>query len=103
MTRPRISFSHILTWSAFLSAAFLLALSLWHLPDFLEMDEFRPDVVRALEENCHCKVFVGNIQGELLPYPGLAASHVVFLEPTPRPRVLVYAAAVHFGVSWKSM
>ncbi len=103
MILRRPSFSRITRWSAFLSAALLLALSLRHLPDFLELDEFRPDVVRALEENCHCKVMVGNIQGELLPYPGLAAGHVVFLEPTPKPRILAYASAVHFGVSWKSM
>ncbi len=103
MTRRGVSFSRIIPWSAFLSAALLLALSLWHLPDFLEMNEFRPDVVRALEENCHCKVMVGNIQGELLPYPGLAAGYVVFWESTPKPRVLAYASTVHFGVSWKSM
>src|SRR5258706_6834381 len=103
MNRHPISFSRIMTWSAFLTTALLLALSLWNLPVFLQMDEFRPELVQVLEENCQCKVIVGNIQAELLPYPGLLVNHVVFLERSPKPRLLAYATGVHFGVSWKAL
>jgi hypothetical protein len=103
MNHKRVSFWRITSWTGFLFAALLVALTLWYLPGLLKLDEFRPEVVETLEGYCHCKVLMGNIQGELLPSPGLVVGHVVFLEPTEDPRILASVTGVHLWLSWKSL
>jgi len=113
MRRP--SWYHITTRSLFLAAALILALTLWYLPNFLELNEFRPQVLDFLQKTFHCHVIVGDIRGELVPYPGLIVEHVVFLEESSAarqadarrgvwraaPRVLASVNGVHLWFSRK--
>ena len=97
MRRP--SWYHVTTRSAFLAAALLAALVLWNFPNFLKLDAFRPQVLDVLQKTFGCKVILGNITGEVFPYPGLVVGHVVLLENSKTPRVLASANAVHLWLS----
>ena len=97
------SLYRISTRAGFLAAALLLGLVFWYLPNFLNLDEFRPQLTTLLETTFHCKVIVGNVTGQLVPYPGLVVGHVVFLEEAKTPIVLASVGSVHLWISKKAL
>jgi len=101
MKRP--SWYHVTTRSTFLALALFLGLIFYYLPNFLELDEFRPQVQDLLESAFHCHAIVGNITGELVPYPGLVVGHVVLIKEENPPRMLASVAAVHLWLSMETL
>src|SRR5689334_17514575 len=99
----RISVSRVTGWSIFLGLTFLLALTLWDLPQFLDLDQFRPDLIEALQNTSHCTVLMGNIRGQLIPSPGFFIGHVSFVQPSAPHRVLAAVNGVRVWIAARSL
>jgi hypothetical protein len=97
------SWYHITTRSLFLSVALGVGLVLWYLPTLLNLDAFRPALTDLLQETFHCNVFIGNVNAQLVPYPGLSVSHVVFLENGQASHVLASVNFVRLSVSTRAL
>ncbi len=103
MRRFHISWFGVTMRSFFLTIALFLALILWYLPSFLNLDAFRPQVLDLLEQTFHCKAEMGHVHASLFPYPGLYVGQVVLSESSQNARVLASVGAVHVWVSGKML
>ncbi len=97
------SWLRITLWTFFLIVSILLGAIFRHLPELLELDEFRPNIIHALEQSFRCHAIVGRVTGELFPRPGFIVSRVVLTDvpsSTSRGRNLAAVDAAHFSMGF---
>jgi uncharacterized protein YhdP len=99
----RVSTYRIALRAGILSVALLIAFVLWYLPNFSNLDAFRPEIIDLLEKNFHCRVLLGNVHAELVPLPGLSLRQVTLVDPAEKSRVLASAQSVHLWISIRTL